>query len=283
MALLTLDMKSAELGCPTTVKILLPDYAERAKNGMTGKMKVLWLLHGATNGPDDWLLETNLTRYVKNRNLMVVLPTALNSDYSNYSVFANGFNFQDFFLNELMPMVYSWLPASIRREDNYIAGYSMGGTGAMQFGFLHPELFNGIGVFSSAPRDVDALRDVRAMKSQEWRMEGRDGSRFPGVYPPGYNDKEINMIAKYPTVGDFLDSPENTWDRFIDAVKGGNLPRMLVSVGSEDRCLKRVERFKLLAEEVGAEDITFDVIEGYAHEIACWDEAIHRFLVFFQL
>ncbi len=283
MALLTINMKSAELGCPTTVRILLPDYSETMKKGMNGKMKVLWLLHGATNGPDDWLLETNLARYVKNRNLMVVLPSALNSDYSNYSVFANGFNFQDFFLDELMPMVYSWFPASSKREDNYIAGYSMGGTGAMQFGFLHPELFNGIGIFSSAPRDVDALRSVRAMKSPEWRIEGKDGTRFPGVYPPCYNDKEINMIAKYPTVGDFLDSPENTWDRFIDAVKRGNLPRILVSVGSEDRCLKRVERFRMLAEEIGAENITFDVIEGYAHEIACWDEAILRFLDFFQL
>lgn len=283
MALLTIEMKSTKLGCPETVKVLLPEFLEAEKRGAGEKMKVLWLLHGATAGPNDWLLETNLARYVKDRNLMVVLPSALNSDYSNYNVFANGFNFRDFFLEELMPMMYSWFPASRKREDNYIAGYSMGGTGAMQFGFLNPELFGGIGIFSSAPRDVDALRPVRDMKSEVWRIEGRDGNRFPGVYPPGYNNKEINMIGKYPTVGDFLDSPENTWDRFLDAVKGGNLPPILVSVGSEDRCLRRVERFKTLAGEVGAENITFDVIDGYAHEIAVWDIAIQRFLDFFQL
>ncbi len=283
MALLTIEMKSRILGCPETVKVLLPEFLEAEKRGAGEKMKVLWLLHGANAGPDDWLLETNLARYVKDRNLMVVLPSALNSDYSNYSVFANGFNFRDFFLEELMPMMYSWFPASRKREDNYIAGYSMGGTGAMQFGFLNPELFGGIGIFSSAPRDVDALRSVRDMKSEVWRIEGRDGKRFPGVYPPGYNNKEINMIAKYPTVGDFLDSPENTWDRFLDAVKGGSLPPVLVSVGSADRCLKRVERFRSLAAEAGAENITFDVIDGYAHEIAVWDIAIQRFLDFFQL
>ncbi len=283
MALLTLNMKSAELGCPTTVRILLPDWRDAKKKGETGKMKVLWLLHGATNGPDDWLLETNLARYVKNRSLMVVLPSALNSDYSNYTVFANGFNFESFFLNELMPMIYSWFPASNKREDNYIAGYSMGGTGAMQFGFVHPELFNGIGIFSSAPKDIEALRSVRDMPSSVWRVEGRDGKRFPGVYPPGYNDKEINMIAKYPTVGNFLDSAENTWDRYIEAVKRGGLPRILVSVGSKDRCLKRVEKFKVLSEEIGADNITFDIIEGFDHEIACWDIAIERFLDFFQL
>lgn len=283
MALITLEMKSKKLGCPTMVKILLPDFLDAMARGVGRKMKVLWLLHGATNGPNDWLLETNLARYVKNRNLVVVLPSALNSDYSNYTVFANGFDFWDFFLEELMPMVWQWFPASDNRSDNYVAGYSMGGTGAMQFGFLHPELFAGIGIFSSAPRDIDALRPVRSMKSEQWRKEGTDGIRFPGVYPPGYNKKEINMIAKYPTVGDFLDSPENTWDRFIDAVKKGNLPPVLVSVGSKDRCLARVEKFRTLAEHIGVKGITFDVIDGYAHEIACWDIAIQRFLDYFKL
>lgn len=283
MALISLEMKSKRLGCPTIVKVLLPEFLDGKARGIGEKMKVLWLLHGATNGPDDWLLETNLARYVKNRNLMVVLPTALNSDYSNYTVFANGFDFWDYFLEELMPMMWQWFPASSKREDNFIAGYSMGGTGAMQFSFLHPELFGGVGIFSSAPRDIEALRPVRAMKSDQWRVEGTDGTRFPGVYPPGYNAKEINMIAKYPTVGDFLDSPENTWDRFIDAVHKGCLPPILVSVGSDDRCLARVEKFKALAAKMHVQDITFDVIEGFSHEIACWDIAIQRFLDYFKL
>ena len=81
MALITLEMKSKKLGCPTMVKILLPDFLDAMARGVGRKMKVLWLLHGATNGPNDWLLETNLARYVKNRNLVVVLPSALNSDY----------------------------------------------------------------------------------------------------------------------------------------------------------------------------------------------------------
>lgn len=283
MSLTTIRMKSRYLGCPTEVQVLLPDYMPAKERGAGSKMKVLWLLHGATGGPDDWLLETNLARYVKDRNLMVVLPTALNSDYSDYTVFANGFDFWDFFLKELMPMMQEWYPASPERQDNYIAGYSMGGTGAMMFGFVHPELFGGIGVFSSAVRDIDCLRPCRDMKSAQWRVEGTDGKRFPGTYPPGFNHKEINMIGKYPTVGDFLDSPENTWDRYIDAVKKGGLPPILVSVGSKDRCLARVEKFKKLAGELGAKDITFEIIDGYAHEIACWDIALQHFLAFFHL
>lgn len=287
MGICTFEFKSKKLGCPTTVKILMPDYSSQKKEPKDlfteKKLKVLWLLHGATNGPNDWLLNTNVARYVQDRDLMVVLPSALNSDYSNYSVFANGFNFWDFFFEELRPMIYNWFPASSAREDNYIAGYSMGGTGAMMFGFVHPELFNGIGILSSAIRDIECLRPYRSMSSAQFRIEGTDAERFPGTYPGGFNHKEINMIAKYPTVGDFLDSPENTWDRYIDAVKGGDLPQVFVSVGAEDRCSKRVQKFQALVEELGAKNITFEVLEGYDHEIACWDEAILNTLNFFNL
>ncbi len=282
-----IELKSKKLGCPIRLIVLAPDVPRDADPReffeSNNKMKVLWLLHGATGGPDDWIQSTSLGRYLEGRKVLVVLPSALNSDYSNYTVFANGFNFWDYFLEELMPFVYNWLPASDKPEDNYIAGYSMGGTGAMQFGFAHPEKFAGIGVLSSAVRDVDDLRPYRTMTSEQFRVEGTDTSRFVGTYPPGYNSKEINMIAKYPTVGDYLDSPENTWDRFIDVQKSGKLPRMYVTVGMEDRCFGRVKKFMKLAEELGETSITFDPVEGYDHNFEFWDVAIRKTLDFFEI
>ncbi len=287
MGINTFEFKSIYLGCPTTVKILTPDYSSQrpTPNELYGpsKFKVLWLLHGAANGPNDWLLFTNIAKYVQHKDLIAVLPFALNSDYSNYTVFANGFNFWDFFLKELQPMVYHWFPASQKREDNFIAGYSMGGTGAMMFGFAHPELFGGIGILSSAIRDIDCLRPYRNMTGEQFRKEGFDTSRFTGTYPPGFNQKEINMIAKYPTVGDFLDSPENTWDRYIEAQQKGILPPIYVSVGSKDRCLSRVKKFQHVANQLHAQNITFEIIEGYDHEISCWDIGINKTLQFFKL
>lgn len=289
MTQMDITLKSRMLGCPTKLTVLLPnapleDICAPKDFYLSGeKLKVLWLLHGATGGPDDWIQNTNVARYMSSRKAMIVLPSALNSDYSNYTVFSNGFNYWDFFLKELMPFVYGWFPASSKREDNYIAGYSMGGTGAMMFGFVHPELFGGIGILSSAVRDIDCLRPYRDMTSAEFRVEGTDTERFPGTYPPGFKFKEINMIAKYPTVGDFLDSPENTWDRYIEAVKSGNLPKIYVSVGRDDQCYGRVQKFQKLASELGADNITFEIIDGYDHEFAFWDLAIYNTLNFFEI
>ena len=73
------------------------------------------------------------------------------------------------------------------------------------------------------------------MTSAEFRIKGKDEALFMGTYG-AWNDKEVNMIAKYPTVGDFLDSPENTWDRYQEVFFTGNLPPIYVLVGEADRC-----------------------------------------------
>ena len=46
--------------------------------------------------------------------------------------------------------------------------------------------------------------------------------------------RQINGIAKYPTVKDFLSSPENTWDRFEEVNKAGKLPKMYFCIGTND-------------------------------------------------
>jgi Na+-driven multidrug efflux pump len=45
-------------------------------------------------------------------------------------------------------MVYGWLPVSARREDNFIAGLSMGGRGTIKYAVNHPERFAAAAVLS---------------------------------------------------------------------------------------------------------------------------------------
>ena len=288
MAQYSIMLRSRILGCPTEVRVLIPDVPfEQSQDPKEyylnpGKKRVLWLLHGANASPTEWIGNTNIARYAHDRDVIVVMPTALSGDYCNYTTFSHGFNFWKYFTEELMPFIYGWFPASQKREDNFIAGFSMGGTGAMMFGFAYPEKFGGIAVLSSAVRNIDTLRAYRSMTSAEFRVEGKDPVRFPGTYG-GWNFKEINMIAKYPTVGDFLDSPENTWDRYIEAWKGGNLPPMYVTVGSNDRCSARVAEFQALAKELGDTQTIFEVVDGYDHEYAFWDLAVLKALDFFGI
>ena len=130
MALLTLNFESKYLGGNHNVGVILPDcpygavprkFYEEQK-----KYKVLWLLHGTFGDYSDWIRKSMIELYATEKNLLVVMPSALNSDYENWPNFGLGFNMWDYFFEELMPLVYNWFPASQDRKDNYIAGLSMG-------------------------------------------------------------------------------------------------------------------------------------------------------------
>ncbi len=104
------------------------------------------------------------------------------------------------------------------------------------------------------------------MSSSEFRAKATaDNKAFPTAYgdpASGIKPKEVNMVAKYPSVGAFLDSDEHTWDRFREAAQAGRLPKTYLPCGTEDRMYQKVLRFREYAEELGAEGITYDFVPG---------------------
>ena len=152
MALMTLNFESAYLNQAQYITVVLPDKpdGQTAEEfyGNHEKYKVLWLLHGTYGIGNEWIRRTNVELYASRRNMIVVMPDALNSDYVSWPGFGMGYDFPNFFTKELMPLVHNWLPASDKPEDNFIAGLSMGGQGATQLGFTYPKLFARIGAFS---------------------------------------------------------------------------------------------------------------------------------------
>ena len=73
---------------------------------------MLWLLHGTFGDHTDWVRKTNIEMYATERNLVVVMPSALNSNYSNWNDYMLGYRMFDFLTEELMPMIYGWFPVS---------------------------------------------------------------------------------------------------------------------------------------------------------------------------
>lgn len=271
----------------TQVNVILPSIGFQdnpgAFYGSGKKYKVLWLLHGSCGNNSDWLKYSNIARYAESRDLIVVMPNVLNSDYSNYETFADGFHVWDYILKELMPLIYNWLPASSKREDNFVAGMSMGGNGALMFAVAHPELFNGVAVLSSTAREVEYLRPLADLSAERFREVAKDPVKCPGPNGTGMRQKEVNQVAKYPTVQDFLDSNENIWDRLPEAAKKNCLPRMYVCCGTKDvNVYPRFLRFRKYIESLDIE-ATFEEYEGYAHEFPLWDITIERALDFFGL
>jgi len=286
-----INLKSRVLAGPTDLIVLAPspkpgtdprEFYEASK-----KYKVLWLLHAGMGDRHDWIRYTNIGRLAEEREVIVVMPNGLNTDFANHPQFADGYNYSDFFFEELMPFVHNWLPASGKAEDNFIAGFSMGAAATWMYGLHHPERFGGVAPIGSPPIGYAFLEPHRDMERADFLAKATaDNKAFSTAYgdpASGIKVKEINKIAKYASVGDFLDSPEHAWDRFRDAVAAGNVPRTYLPCGTEDVMYQKVLRFKEYAEELGAEGITYEFIEGAGGGFGFCDSILSKMLDLFGI
>ncbi len=149
MALMEVNFFSNTLGMNCQANVIIPQKNQGIglkSRSQEGKYPVLWLLHGASDDCTTWLRRTSLERYVSALGLAVVTPSAHLSMYTNM---AFGGNYLDYIADELRTVMYGMFPLSEDREDNYIAGQSMGGYGAMKIGLSRPENYSAIGCFSS--------------------------------------------------------------------------------------------------------------------------------------
>jgi putative tributyrin esterase len=287
----TINLKSSILTGPTDMSIIIPGPAFGANPkefyDSGKKYKVLWLLHAGSGDRNDWLRSTNISRFVEDRKVLVVIPNALNSDFANHPQFADGYNFSDFFFNELMPFIHNWFPASAQPEDNFISGFSMGAAGAWMYGLYRPEKFGGVAPIASPPKNYTFLEPHRKLTRSEFLARAMaDNKAFSTAYgdpKSGIKIKEINMIAKYPSVGDFLDSCEHTWDRFREVVAAGRLPKIYLACGTEDRMYQKVLQLKQYAEELGAKGITYDFVPGGGSGFNFCDYILPKMMDFFNI
>ena len=164
MALFHLEIESEYLGANTDVHVIMPDKPRTVSSkdfySSGRKYKVLWLLHGTFGGYSDWIRKSNIELYACEKDLIVVMPGIGNADYSNWDNFTLGYDAEKYIIDELMPLIYGWFPASSAREDNFIAGLSMGGKGTLQFALLYPQLFAKAAVLSFIPSDLEERREA---------------------------------------------------------------------------------------------------------------------------
>ena len=268
MALITLNFESQYLGNNHNVGIIMPD---RDRDTMARdfyssgkKYKVLWLLHGTFGDYSDWIRKSMIELYASERDLIVVMPSAMNSNYANWPSFSTGYDMFDYLTEELMPLVYGWLPASDKREDNFIAGLSMGGRGTFVYAFNHPELFAGAAILSANPYD---FRKLREKGTGMWERMKKSAVNFEG------GEEE------------FIDSYQNSVKVLREQVKkGAVLPKLFIGAGEEDRMIMDdMPETKALLEELGIKDVMYHTAPGLAHEWRYWDMAIEKALDFFGI
>lgn len=166
MALFEMHYYSKALQQRVTLNVLLPEVAKKSAEvgAPEGIYKTLYLYHGRTGDYSDWMRRSCIEQYAAKYGLAVVMPGVGRSWYTDT---AYGENYFTFVTEELPKVCRSYFRGmSARREDNLVAGLSMGGYGAVKAALSCPEKFSGCASLSGA---LDITRKNRPYWIEEWR------------------------------------------------------------------------------------------------------------------
>jgi len=143
MALIHCNFFSETLGMATSMDVVLPgDAKARSEEDVADPAETehpcLTLLHGLSDDHTIWQRRTSIERYASPLGLAVIMPNVHRSFYTDM---ANGYRYWTFVSEELPALARSFFRLSTRREDNFVAGLSMGGYGAFKLALRYPERF----------------------------------------------------------------------------------------------------------------------------------------------
>jgi putative tributyrin esterase len=241
------------LGC--AMQVLLPQRTlADAQKKPRKKLRTLYLLHGHSDDHTAWQRWTSIERYVEGLNLAVVMPAV---HLSFYNDIAHGGNYWQFISEEVPALVRDIFPLSSKREDNFVAGLSMGGYGAFKMALTHPERFAAAASLSGA---VDIAEVVSEQKqdpmNKAWLEEMRtvfgDLSKVPG------SKNDLFTLAKRVS-------------------KSPVKPRLYQCCGTEDDLYPQNVRFRDAVRKFPF-DFTYEEGPG-EHNWAYWDKMIQNVLV----
>ena len=213
--LMQINFRSEVLLLHDSMNVILPD------DRKPGSYPVLWLLHGGGGNENDWLHQTRIRSYADKHQIAVVMPHA---GYSRYCNMYWGADYFDFLTKELPQIIHHMFPRiSMAREDQYIAGFSLGGSGAISLGMRCPEQYGTIGVISASS----------IIPLEHLRPKSAGGPSAPG----GPGKMSVNMVNfGVEDTGDLEGNPEH--DVLLNARRiieeGKPVPRVFHAVGSED-------------------------------------------------
>jgi len=190
-------IRSSILGKDVRYTVYLPadyDHSERT-------YPVVYLLHGFTDDNTGWLQFGEINRYADKAiqdgdipPMIIVMPNGDSSFYINS--FDGKEKYEDFFIREFMPAVEkTW---RIKGEKRYrgIAGFSMGGYGALFYAIKYPNLFAAAAPLSAGIFDDNMLL---TMSGDEWerifaRIYGHDLKGKDRLNSFWYNSSILKMV-----------------------------------------------------------------------------------------
>jgi|GEM_PF-411944 len=199
---------SKTTGLTRGVNIILPPNYDESK-----KYPVVYLLHGIFGNEHSMLegnflieISGNLAAEGKTKEMIIVLPDMFAKTDINQqpSLTQEGMliydNFINDLVNDLMPFIEENYSVLAGRENQAIAGFSMGGREALYIGFTRPDLFGYILAIAPAPGLTPgkdwALNHPGQMQEDELRIKDSDETPYLIMLCSGTNDRVVGTFPK---------------------------------------------------------------------------------------
>ena len=214
-----------------------------------GRFPVLYLLHGLYGDYLNWDTRTNLERCAQRYELIVVMPDAGDSWYTNSATDPKD-KFEDYIAKDLVAEIDGKFRTMRSRRARAIAGLSMGGYGALKIALRHHDEFAFAGSLSGA---LDAPQDLGDKKP-----EFRD--QLLKVFgPPGSGVRADNILSS-----------------LLQSVSSKDLPYLYLACGSGDDFLPVNRNFVAQLSSRGVPYEYHETAGGHAWDY--WDRSVQDLL-----
>ena len=254
MAFFDCHFFSDALAMTVSAHVLIPQETKKQigmASGASGELHpTLYLLHGLSDDHTIWMRRTSIERYAAEKNLAVVMPAVARSFYQDM---ACGPRYWTFLSEELPRQMRQFFRLSAAREDNFVAGLSMGGYGALRLGLGCPESFGAAASLSGALDLPGRLLTA-----------GKEGSRISraewvGIFGPDLKPGESDLRVLSERVA-----------------RAGLRPDLWLDCGTEDELLGDSRAFHAHLDALGYPH-HYEERPG-VHDWAYWDGQIQRVL-----
>ena len=240
-----------------SVNVVIPENAKSLigmKSDGDSTYKTLYLLHGLSDDHSIWMRRTSIERYAAEYGIAVVMPSVNRSWYTDTPY---GANYLTFVAKELPQVCRGFFRGmSDKKEDNMIAGLSMGGYGALKIAMLNPDQYSCCAAFSGA---LDIASFAKRLPLDEVR----------GNFGYDLQSGEELVDSKH----DVYELARQNCDKKLP------FPKLYMWCGTEDELLVDNRRFHALLDEKGVEHRYEE--SGGNHGWRWWDEQIKIALDYF--
>jgi S-formylglutathione hydrolase FrmB len=256
MAFVNVSVYVPEAGMNITVDMVFPN--DRRWKDDAGAIKgVITLLHGFYGCGEDWIRLTAAGRYAYDTGYLLICPSAGNSFYHNMAYGPPWYDIISRHLPRELGKIFK-IPGG--REQNHIAGLSMGAYGAMRIGLTNPDRYGTIGSFSGA-------LDLAALSAAADRLPEARSFFTPILGESLFLPDEADLLKTVPKEAERSRASGQ---------------RIFITCGKQDELLYHVysqnQNFLDAAKKTPL-DFTYRELDGL-HEWQFWDRSLAEYIGF---